>query len=117
MPKKDAEDGTLLFPTLKKSERDREYKAHQPHQRAEVVYEYLFNGLQHRQLDALLGYDPDVSRGWQSMGILHYVGLVNKHKKHFHNVPLDKAIALMEAEDDTALSDIIAYLRLYSERR
>jgi hypothetical protein len=49
--------------------------------RDSVVDHYLFEGQSHRWLDKyILSEDPDTSRGYIAMGILHYLGLVNDHK-------------------------------------
>jgi hypothetical protein len=105
------------FPLLRKSERVHEFNAYEPSLKAEVVYEYLFSGKPHRHIDAtILGYDPVESRGWQSMGILHYLGLVDRHKGYFRDISLNDAIAFLEAENADYFFEIISYLRLYSER-
>ena len=58
---------SLSFPKLKVSSRRREFDAYQPHERATVVYEYLFNGQSHRQLDAnVLGQDVH-NKSWMAI--------------------------------------------------
>ncbi len=71
----------MELPTLNRANRHREYDSYSSIIRGQVVYSYLFEGLSHRALDKeIIGLDPDKSKGWQSMGILHYIGLKNNHK-------------------------------------
>lgn len=74
------EDGgcflTLILPTLTSSGRRREYDKYGLLERSRVVYAWLFEGKTHRQLDDLvLGLNQYESKGFQSMGILHFIGL------------------------------------------
>ena len=44
---------------------------------ANVVKAWLFDGLTHRQIDdEILGLD--ITKGFQSMGVLHFLGLVGE---------------------------------------
>ena len=64
-------------PKLILSGRKREYSLYTEDERRNVVIEYLFEGKSHRQLDQdVLGLDSSESRGYQAMGILHYIGLI-----------------------------------------
>ena len=93
---------------MTKSKRDREYSTFSPQERAEVVYEYLFKGRSHRWLDAhILEQDSEVSRGWQSMGILHHLGLVNVHKSLFKNSDVEGTLHLLEQLDANEYAEII----------
>ncbi len=104
----------MNFPQLEKVNRHREYDTYSSVIKAKVIYSYLFEGLSHRILDGqIIGLDSDESRGWQSMGILHFLGLKNNHKNIFHNIGLDTAISyLIQLENqDTQL--IATYLQQY----
>lgn len=88
----------LKFPPLNPSGRVREYRTYKPEIRMRIIYEYLFNSISHRQLDEkVLGLDSKQSRGYQSMGVLHYVGLRNDHKGIFKGWDIEEAIAILEA--------------------
>jgi 5-methylcytosine-specific restriction protein A len=66
----------VILPTLKSSGRRREYDKYGLLERSRVVYAWLFEGKTHRQLDDLvLGLNQYESKGFQSMGILHFIGL------------------------------------------
>ena len=81
------------IPKINKSDRKREYELYSYEQRANIVYSYLFQGLSHRKLDSeILGLDSDYSKGYQSMGTLHYMGLRNDFKGIFEGIKLEDAI-------------------------
>ncbi len=83
----------MEIPRLKKTSRSREYNLYTPNQRALVVKQYLFDGKSHRQLDEdVLKLDGSESRGWQSMGILHYLGLTGDFKALFEEMTIESAI-------------------------
>lgn len=66
----------MNFPTLTRITRDREYNLYSSIIKDNIVYSYLFKGLSHRALDEeFIGLDPVKSKGYQSMGILHFLGL------------------------------------------
>lgn len=67
----------MEIPNLEPVERHREYDAYSEEQRDKVIYNWLFSKDQtHRTLDqTVLGFDSDYSKGYQSMGILHHLGL------------------------------------------
>jgi len=98
------------FPPLQQTGRGREFNQYSLDDHKEVVYHYLFHGLSHRALDKdILGLDPAYSRGFQSMNILHFLGLVDVHKHFFEGFPLEDALAILKpytAEE--------AYLLIYS---
>lgn len=74
----------VAFPPLEASNRAREFNSYSDSLKARVIRGYLFHGQSHRELDRqILGLDPKKSRGWQSMGILHYLGLKNHHQGIF----------------------------------
>jgi len=73
----------MNIPILDPVTRSREYDLYSEVVRAAVVRGWLFDGHSHRTLDHdVLGLDPVESRGYQSMGILHHLGL----KKDFRGL-------------------------------
>ena len=102
------------FPELNKSERSREYDSHSLIIRASVVYSYLFEGLSHRSLDQeIIGLDSARSKGWQSMGILHFLGLKNEHKGFFRSIDINEAINLLQNIDTVDSALILEHLENY----
>lgn len=99
------------IPKLKKSSRSREFVLYSPAQRAEVVKAYLFNGKSHRQIDEdVLHLDSAESRGYQAMGILHYLGLVNSFKSLFDELSINEAIHELKSSTNDDYSRIIKIL-------
>lgn len=85
------------IPNLKTNVRDREYKLYSENLRDKVVYEYLFNAKTHRELDReVLDLDSLQSRGFQSMGILHYIGLKGEYKGFFKGLKLMDVLVELE---------------------
>lgn len=98
------------FPPLQPTGRGREFNQYSLSDHREVVYHYLFHGLSHRSLDKeILGLDPAYSRGFQSMSILHFLGLVDVHKHFFEGCPLEDALATLRP-----FTNEEAYLLIYS---
>ena len=101
------------IPKLERSNRSREYDRYTEYERAEVVFEYLFKGSSHRQLDErILGIPSSYSRGWQSMGILHFLGLKDAFKGIFQEEELPLVIAEFSLRDEDFKS-IAYYLSIY----
>ncbi len=74
----------MVIPKLRKNERSREYNSYSIEERAEVVRALLFKGMTHRQIDSkILHLDSKYTRGYQSMGILHYLGLKQEFRGLF----------------------------------
>ena len=93
----------MEIPKLDRSERDREYKLRTFDQVSEIVHQHLFsNSTSHRDMDRnILGLDPQSSKGWQSMGVLHFLGLKKDFKGLFAKTDLDTAIQqLRDNEQD-----------------
>lgn len=93
----------MEIPQLNRSERDREYKLRTFDQVSEIVFQHLFsNSTSHRDMDGdILGLDPQSSKGWQSMGVLHFLGLKKDFKGLFVKIDLDTAIQqLRDNEQD-----------------
>ncbi len=73
----------MNIPKLDPVSRNREYNSYSGELRSQVVDGWLFQGKSHRTLDKeMLGLDPLVSKGYQSMNILHHLGL----KKPFRGI-------------------------------
>lgn len=101
----------MKIPELKKSSRNRKYKLYTPEQRFEVVKGYIFDGLSHRQIDEeILGLDREYSRGYQAMGILHYLGITGAFKGLFKDFLLEDAILELENRADASYDDLITIL-------
>jgi 5-methylcytosine-specific restriction protein A len=101
--------------TLNRAARDREYINHAPELRGAVIFSYLAEGLSHRELDEkVLHLDREYSRGYQSMGILHYLGIRNEHKGVLEGKNLMEAIAFCRA-DTPRLTHLIADLTAFSK--
>jgi 5-methylcytosine-specific restriction protein A len=89
------------LPALKRNSRRREYDLYSMPQRKAVVEGWLFQGATNRDLDEqILGLDRDVSHGYQSMGILHFLGLRREAQGLFKSVPFRDAIELMRMRAD-----------------
>ena len=87
----------MTIPKLEKSTRDREYKRYLQSERRDVVVAYLFDGLSHRDIDTqVLGLDSTYSRGYQSMGILHYLGITGSFKGLFKGMDVNNAAEILE---------------------
>ncbi|MFF0828146.1 EVE domain-containing protein [Brevibacillus sp. NPDC003359] len=95
--------------------RNREYMSYNEQQRNKVVHEYLFNGNTHRWIDEhTLELDPEWSRGYQAMGILHHLGLKNAYKGLFKGLSVAEAIELIEQECVEHPSDRNLYIPIIS---
>jgi len=107
----------MNIPPLEKSNRRREYDSYSTVVRAGVVYRYLFEGLSHRALDKeVIGLSPEESKGWQSMNILHFLGLKKAYKNVFNGIDVNTAIeSLLEiGTDDTKL--IASHIKKYGNQ-
>ena len=100
-----------MIPEIDITENLRKYEKYSAKKREAVVYDYLFNGNSHRWLDEhILGRDSSYTRGWDSMAILHHLGLVNSHKGMFKELTLEAAIHDLEEQQDGRLQPIINIL-------
>jgi len=71
------------FPSLNFSNRGREFDKYTEGQRAAVIYAWLVSGQSTRNMDVeILGLNYS-SKGWQSFGICHYLGLDRSHQGFF----------------------------------
>ena len=101
----------MIVPKLEKSSRSREYFTYDDSEHAAVVRQYLFDGKSHRRLDGdVLGLDPESSKGWQSMGILHFLGLKGNFKGLFSELTIDQAVAELKNLTNDDYSEIITLL-------
>lgn len=92
-------NGGLVFPDLTPSSRFKEYDDHKEF-KDQIVYEYLFNSKSHRWLDEnILRLDYKKSLGYQSMGVLHYLGIKGVHKGFFSNSNIEEAINILQSQD------------------
>ena len=120
MPNGKAADGnhecvTMTIPPLKKEARNREFNAYSQDQRDAVVFGWLFDSEFTRTLDNnVLNLDSDKSCGYQSMGILHHMGLNKKHQGLFECTSPQSAIELLAAaghDYDEVRNSICRYCR------
>lgn len=90
----------MIIPKLDPSKRDREFKQRNFEEISQIVHTWLFtNDVGHREMDRdILGLDPLSSKGWQSMGVLHYLGLKRDFKGIFHNSELNQAIRELKSD-------------------
>jgi hypothetical protein len=104
------------IPKLAQSGRSREYDARTFEEIAQIVYSWLFqNNTSHRDMDrALLDLDPGVSKGWQSMGVLHCLGLKKQFKGIFLGHSITEAIGALD-KDTQDWGQIIRLLRSQDE--
>lgn len=105
------------FPPLVFTDRCREFNDYDDSERAAVVYGWLVDGKTTRALDTeCLGLDGTASHGYQSFGILHYLGLGGPHQGLFRNISkLDMMLFLQEKAMDPHFCLIYHYLHDYFE--
>ncbi|MFC0189455.1 HNH endonuclease [Fictibacillus aquaticus] len=93
-------NNVIIIPDLEPSKRSREYKKYSYNIRDTIIYEYMFNAKPHRSLDQnILGIASNKKTGHESMNVLHYIGLRDKHKGIFKNISITEAINIMEQQD------------------
>lgn len=106
----------IKIPDLKKSSRTREYTLYDDKDRDTIIYKYLFEGVSHRVLDEeVLKFDSNYSRGWQSMGILHYLGIQKDFKGIFKGIGISDVIDKLENKDKDKFFEIINALKRYRD--
>lgn len=94
------EESGMIIPALEPVTRSREYNLYDDSIRDRAVYEYLFNSESHRWIDEhVIGLNKNESRGYQAMGILHFLGLKNVHKGIFSGKSIDEAIIILEEQE------------------
>lgn len=101
----------MNIPELKRSNRKREFDLYNQKQIDEIVYGYLFDAVSHRNLDqGILELDSLESLGYQSMGILHYLGITKEFKGLFNDNQLEDTIELLSNINDNDYLEIIESL-------
>ncbi|OMC76786.1 hypothetical protein BK125_17180 [Paenibacillus odorifer] len=96
--------------------RKREFVSYSEQHRREVIYEYLFNGNTHRWIDEnILELNPEWSRGYQAMGILHHLGLKNDYKGLFKGLSVAEAITILEQECAESPADYNLFVSIILE--
>ena len=103
------------FPELNPVSRNREYKKFSNDLlRGEVVYKWMVEGWSTRAID--LGvlnfndyYPNSEVNGYQSMGILHFLGLRREHQGYFSNMSIADIVATIYVLKDT----ISGFVRVY----
>ncbi|WP_082683311.1 HNH endonuclease [Fictibacillus sp. FJAT-27399] len=91
---------SFKIPNLEPSKRSREYNKYSNKDKDSIVYEYLFNAMSHRSLDEeILGIAPDKRTGHESMNILHFIGLKDKHKGIFKDYSITEAMYILKGQD------------------
>lgn len=96
--------------------RSREYHNYDDLIKARVVYEFLFHTRTSSWIDEhVIGLDSVESHGHQSMGILRFIGLIDKHKGIFKNLGIHKAIRLLEQQNSN-FSLVIQFLQKYAQQ-
>lgn len=71
----------------------------------------FFDGKSHRRLDEdVLHLNSIESRGWQSMGVLHYLGLTNSFKALFEDMTISSAIYELKSSNTDDYCVVIALL-------
>ena len=101
----------MNIPELKPSTRSREYKKYSFEEISRIVKQWLLTADKgHRQLDRdILGIDPGYSKGWQSMGVLHFLGLKKEFKGAFKDFELSDVLKELK-KNDQDFSQITKFL-------
>lgn len=101
----------MTIPKLKPNDRKREFNKYTSKQINKVIYNYLFkNNMSNRKIDEeILNLSSKQSKGYQSMGILHHLGINKNHKGIFRGYTIDKAIEVLK-EDEIHFKQIINLL-------
>ena len=98
---------------LERSSRIREYKDYPASLRGQIAFAFLREAkLSHRKIDEIyLGKDSSYTKGFQSMGILHYQGLRSRHQGACAGLDIDSVIHEVSMLPDSSdlLGDLVAY--------
>ncbi|SFB38593.1 HNH endonuclease [Clostridium frigidicarnis] len=101
----------MQIPKLQYSNRSREYNICDEEIRDKIIYGYLFEGKSHRKLDEeYIKVNSDYSRGWQSMGVLHYMGIRKEFKGIFSEIDIIDVIKELRKLNDTNYNLLIESL-------
>ncbi len=102
----------MIIPPLERSSRKWEYNKYTAEQHVAVVKAFLFDGKTHRQIDNdVLCLDSESSLGFQSMGVLHYLGLVGSFKGLFSGMSTEKAIEELVNTNKPEYYELISILQ------
>lgn len=104
----------MKIPALQPTTRRREYDSYSDELCSQVVRAWLFSDKTHRDIDEeVLGLDKNISKGYQSMNIVHFLGL----KADFHGLfkDISEAVAITLLVDDD--QDFQAIISLLEEQR
>ena len=106
----------MNIPLLRPSRRSREYNLYSNEKKSKIIIGWLFTDHKHhRGLDSeVLGLDSGVSRGYQSMGVLHYLGLKKEFKGIFLGKNLSDAMEIL-ANDRQDFAKVISLIELSIE--
>jgi|LWDU01.1.fsa_nt_gi 5-methylcytosine-specific restriction protein A len=108
----------MLIPKLNHSGRDREFKLYNSYEISLICKGWLFSDVDHRQLDKdILGLDPNKSKGFQSMGVLHCLGLKKEFKSIFKDQDLSTAVDNLKSnsQDFNLIIKLLEYSPEFSE--
>ncbi|MGD2198205.1 HNH endonuclease [Lysinibacillus fusiformis] len=111
----EVEDISFDLPSLQPSGREREFNDYEDYLKAKVIFEHIVNGLKHRELDeVVLGLDKQKSKGYQSMGILHYLGMKADYKGIFEGKELKEVIEILR-EQGKGYEDSVCLLTILDD--
>ncbi len=103
----------MKIPELKKKNYSSGFYKYLEQQRAEVVIAYLFKGLTHRKIDSeILGWREIDTHGYETMHILHYLGITRKFRGKFAKLSVEQGIDELKALNDPEYDAIIDILKL-----
>ena len=101
----------MQIPKLANVERRREFDDYSHEEHVKVIKAYLFDGMSHRKIDRMvLKLDDNYTRGWQSMGILHYLGIKDPFKGIFKGMDVKDAIEQIKLTGDDSYNELLGYL-------
>jgi 5-methylcytosine-specific restriction enzyme A len=105
----------MTIPILERRKSDIEYKKYNSYLLSKVVTEYLFNNETSTRLldEEILSLDSDKTRGWESWGILQFLGLNTTFKGFFKGYELNHVITLLQ-ENSQDFELIISHLNYQS---
>ena len=91
----------MKIPKLDPSGRKQEYNQRNFEEISQIVHTWLFtDNVGHREMDRdILRLDPVSSRGWQSMNVLHCLGLKKEFKGIFFNADMKEAINQLKSNE------------------
>ena len=101
----------MQIPKLANAERRREFDDYSHEEHVKVIKAYLFDGMSYRKIDRMvLKLDENHTRGWQSMGILHYLGIKDPFKGIFKGMDVKDAIEQIKLTGDDSYNELLGYL-------